>query len=82
MAVVMPITATTGTSALRKRVHVGDHPRGEALGAGGADIVLLQHLQHAGARDARDERGLADAQRHRRQHHVGERGRGSENTEA
>ena len=49
MAVVMPITVTTGTSALRKAWHVGHHPRGEALGAGGADVVLLQHLEHAGA---------------------------------
>ena len=39
----------------------------QALGVGGADIVLLQHLQHRGAGDAGDQRHVGDAERHRRQ---------------
>ena len=26
----------------------------EALGLGGADVILLQHFEHGGARDARE----------------------------
>ena len=44
------------------------HPVGrQALGIGGPDIVLRQHLQHRGACDAGDQRHVGDAQRHRRQ---------------
>ena len=45
-------------------------PVGEALGAGGADVVLVQHLEHAGARDAGDQRDEADRQGERRQDHA------------
>ena len=34
----------------------------EALGACGADVVLVQHLEHRGARDARDQRDVDDRQ--------------------
>src|SRR5262249_9137492 len=49
-----------------ERVAEGVHPRhhalGQALGPRGADVVLLQHLEHAGAADPRDEGRLAEAE--------------------
>ncbi len=39
----------------------------EALGAGGADIILLQHLEHGGAGDARDQRDVDAAERQGRE---------------
>ena len=46
---------------------------GEALGSGGADVVLVQHLEHAGPRESR-VRGQRDQhQRERRQDQVGQR---------
>ena len=42
---------------------------GHALGPRGADIILPQHVQHAGARDARDQAHLGDAERDGGQRH-------------
>ena len=42
----------------------------EALGAGGADIILLQHLEHGGAGNARDQRDVDAAERDGRQDQV------------
>ncbi len=44
-------------------VHEQDAALPHALGAGGADIVLLQHLEHGGARDAGDQRDVDAAER-------------------
>ena len=40
---------------------------GLALGARGADVVLVHHLEHAGARDAGDQRDVDHRQRERGQ---------------
>ena len=53
-----------------QRVHEQDAALAEALGARGADIVLLQHLEHGGARDAGDQRDVDEAERDRRQDQV------------
>ena len=37
------------------------------LGAGRADVILVQHLQHAGSRDAGDQRHEDGGERQRRQ---------------
>ena len=43
---------------------------GQALGAGGADIVGVQHLDHAAARQPRDDGDLRQRQHDHRQDHV------------
>ena len=43
---------------------------GQALGPGGAEIVLAQHLQHARAREARDRRRRGQREGQRGQHHA------------
>src|SRR5580765_1090705 len=40
----------------------------DALGAGGADVVRAQHLEHRGAREPRDRRHREGAERQRGQH--------------
>ena len=42
----------------------------QPLGARGAHIVFTQHIEHGGAREADDQRGVEHAQHHRRQHEV------------
>ena len=49
-----------------QRVMIIDRSLGGALGAGGADIILPQDLQHRGAGDAHGQRRAAEADRHRR----------------
>ena len=50
---------------------VQDHARLRgALGARRADVVLAQHVEHARAREAQDQRGVDDAEHDRRQHQV------------
>src|SRR5215813_11765494 len=65
-----------GHQRVAERVLPRHHALGQALGPRGADVVLLQHLEHAGAADPRDERRLAEAQRKGGQHHVAEGGHG------
>ena len=48
----------------------------EPLGPRGPDVVLLEHLEHAGAADARDQRRLVEAEREGGQHHVAHRAHG------
>ena len=71
-ATPMPITVTIGTAALRERVARAAPSIGLALGARGADVVLLQHLEHARAGDARDQRDVDRRERERRQRDVAE----------
>ena len=49
-AMPMPITVTIGTAAFLQRMHEQDAALRQALGARGADVVLLQHFEHASAR--------------------------------
>ena len=44
-----------------------DHFFTDALGAGGAEVVLPDHVQHRGAGDAGQAAGLTGAQRNGRQ---------------
>ena len=69
-AMPMPITVTIGTDGVLERVDEQDAALPQALGAGGADIVLLQHLEHGGAGDARDQRDVDAAERDGRQDQV------------
>ena len=66
-AMPMPITVTIGTAAFFSACSSSTRSVASALGVGGADVVLRQHLQHRGARDAGDQRHVGDAERHRRQ---------------
>ena len=47
-------------------------PAAHALGVGGADVVLAEHLEHARAHHARGEGHLDEAERDRGQDHVAE----------
>ena len=62
-----PMTVTIGTAALGSAWRSSTWSSAAALGARGADVVLAQHLEHAGARDARDQRDVDHRQRERRQ---------------
>ena len=55
------------TSAALEGVPVDDAALGDALGAGGADVVLAQHFEHRGAGQPGDDAGRHDGQRQRRQ---------------
>ena len=50
-----------------------DAVRGQALGAGGADIVGVQHFDHAAAHQPRDDGDLRQGQHGHRQDHVAQR---------
>ena len=63
----MPITVTIGTEAFFSACSSSTRLGRQSLGVGGADVVLRQHLQHRGARDAGDQRHVGDAERQRRQ---------------
>src|SRR3989454_10100494 len=52
----------------------------QPLGARGADVVLAQHLQHGRARGPNQHRGLADAERRRRQDQPAQAGRDAART--
>ena len=58
---------STGISALRSACRHSAWPPRQALGAGGADVVLAQHLEQRRAHDARQDRGLRQRQRDGRQ---------------
>ena len=73
-AMPMPITVTIGTAAFFSACTNRMLRCAEALGARGADVVLLQHLEHGRARDARDQRDIDAAERDRRQDQVLEPG--------
>ena len=62
----MPTTVVIGISALAQRVLHHHLPPRQSLGARGADVVLPQHLQHGGARDARQQSRQQQRQRNRR----------------
>jgi hypothetical protein len=46
-----------------------------AFGAGGANIIVVQHVQHARAGEAQDEGGGYDAERDGRKHEMVQTGR-------
>ena len=69
-ATPMPITVTIGTPAFLKRVLQQHRTGRDALGLGGADVILGEHVEHGGARDARDERHIGEAERQGRQDEV------------
>ncbi len=51
---MMPMRGEERHQRVPERMAVDDQPLAHALGAGGADVVLLQHLQHVGAGEPRD----------------------------
>ena len=59
-ATLMPITVTIGTAALRSACRTSTFDRRKPFRARRADIILVQHFQHAGARDAREQRDIDD----------------------
>ena len=60
---MMPTTVVIGIIALASAcLHDHEVPR-QAFGARGADVVLAQHLQHGGARDAREQADLQQGER-------------------
>ena len=63
-----PTSVTTGISALRSAWRDDHQVLAQALGPGGADVVLAQHLEHHGAgqphRDGRQRRAEDDAGKH------------------
>ena len=59
-----------GNHRVAQRV-LPDHPvLRQALGTGGADVILPHHVKHAGARDTRDQRDEIGCERDRRQHEM------------
>ena len=50
-----------------------DHGRRrQALGARGSHVILLQHIQHAGAGETDDQRRVRDSESDRRHDQIGE----------
>ena len=56
-----------GDQCVFQRVLADDHFFADALGAGGAKVVLPDHVQHGGAGDTGQAAGLTGAQRKGRQ---------------
>ena len=56
VVICRPIDGDDGDERVAQRMDADDPEGREALGAGGADIILLEHLEHRGARHARDHR--------------------------
>jgi hypothetical protein len=56
---------------IAERMMAHDPPLPDAFGAGGADIVEIEHLQHRGSGHARDRGHRRGTQGDRRQHQVG-----------
>ena len=69
-ATPMPMTVTIGTAAFFSACRNRMLRWPDALGARGADVVLLQHLEHGRARDAGDQRDVDEAERDRGQDQV------------
>src|SRR6266545_4339296 len=65
-----------GHERVAKGVDPGDRAVRKPLGLRRADVILLEHLEHAGAADARDQRRLVEAEREGGQHHVPHRAHG------
>src|SRR6267143_5129337 len=59
-----------GHERVAESVNPRDRSIREPLGPRGADVVLLEHLEHARARYAGDQRRLVEAERKRGQDHV------------
>ena len=59
----------------RRPEHVAedDGPLGQALGAGGTHVVVVEHLEHRRARVARDQADVVGGEHERRQDEVAER---------
>ena len=72
MPMSMPIMAMIGRMALGSAWPSSTRRRRQPLGAGGADIVLAQHVDHRGAHHARIPAGAEDAEGERRQDQMGE----------
>ena len=51
-----PMMVITGIKRVAQRMQADDAPRRQALGARRAHIILVEHLEHRGARHARDDR--------------------------
>ena len=68
-----PITVTTGISALRNAWIAITRKRRQPLGAGGADVILAQHLQHGRPRHAGDDGERHGAEHDRRQDEMRQR---------
>ena len=62
-----------GDERVAQRMDADDAEGREALGAGGAHIILLEHLEHRGARHARDHRERDGAKHDGRQNEVAHR---------
>ena len=62
-----PMMVITGTSVLLQRMAEMDGAVRQAAGAGEADVVGAQHLQHLGAHEPRHQGHLEQAERDRRQ---------------
>ena len=69
-AMPMPMTVTIGIGGVLQRMQEQDAHLRRRPWARGADIILLQHFQHRGAGDARDQRDIDKAERDRGQDQV------------
>ena len=63
----MPMIVTIGTAAFFSAWPISTCSVAEAFRLRGADVVLRQHVEHAGAGDARDQRDVDHAERQARQ---------------
>src|SRR6202521_5304012 len=59
-----------GKDCVAQRVLVADGPRRQSLGFSGAHVVLVEHLQHAGAHEPAEAGDAEDRQRRDREDHV------------
>ena len=62
-----PMIVTIGTAALGNAWRTSTCSGVRFARIGGADVVLAQHLEHAGARHTRDQRDIDNRKRQRRQ---------------
>ena len=69
-AAVRPTTVSIGISAFLQRVPHDDPQLAQALGAGGADVIVAQHVEHAGAGEAQISAELTMPEHDRRQHQM------------
>ena len=66
-ATPMPMIVTIGIAAFFSAWPISTLSLRQPLGVGGADVVLRQHVEHAGAGHARDQRDVDHAERDARQ---------------
>ena len=69
----MPEDGHDRDQRVAQRVARDDDLLGEALGAGGADVVGAQHVDHRRADEAREDRQVRDGDRRDRQDQVVQR---------